>query len=317
MQRRRLGSTGLEVSRLGLGTMQWGRGVDAATAGEQLTAFLDAGGTLVDTAALYGDGRAEGLLGELVDKLGCRDDLELVSKSGLRRRGEDVVRDTSRGHLLTQLDRTLAALGTDHLDLWLVHVWDDGTPAEETFGALEHAVRTGRARYVGVSNFTAWQTSWAAAWLSARPDGVALAATQVEYSLVRRTVETDVVPAAAAHGAGLLAGSPLGRGELTGKDHAGVPGDSRAAHPEWESFVGAYLTPARQRVVEAVARAAEGLDVSPAHVALAWLRDRPQVGSALLGARTTDQLEHALASEQVDLPVEIVQALDDVSEGAR
>lgn len=317
MQRRRLGHSGLEVSRLGLGTMQWGAAVDEHTAGEQLTTFLDAGGSLVDTAPIYGDARAEELLGTLLGKLGVRDEVELASKAGLRHRGESAVRDTSRGSLLAQLDASLARLGTDHLDLWLVHVWDDGTPPEETFATLEHAVRTGRARYVGVSNYNAWQLAWAHTWLDARPEGVHLAGAQVEYSLLRRACERDLLPAAEAMGMGLIAWSPLGRGVLTGKYRGGVPADSRGAHPEWESFVGAYLSKHRSPVVEAVVRAAEGLEVSPAHVALAWLRDRPLVGSSLLGARTVEQLEHALASEQVELPVEIAQALDDVSQGAR
>ena len=144
-----------------------------------------------------------------------------------------------------------------------------------------------------------------------------LISTQVEYSLVRREAEDEVLPAARHLGMGVLAWSPLGRGVLTGKYRGGVPSDSRAADPAWEAFVAKYLTPQKSAVVEALARASEGLDVTIAHVALAWLLARPGVASAVVGARTTSQLQENLASEDLELPPEIVQALDDVSDSAR
>lgn len=317
MQHRRVGHTGLEVSRIGLGTMQWGTQVDSYEAEDQLTAFVDAGGTLIDTAPVYGDGSCEPLIGTLLAKTGLRDEIVLAGKAGLRSRGHEMVRDASRGTLLDQLDASLSDLGTDHLDLWQVHVWDDSTPPDETFAALEHAVVSGRVRYVGVSNYRGWQASHAHTWLSMRPAGVRLASTQTEYSLTHRDAERDVVPAARHHGMGVLAWSSLGRGVLTGKYRNGIPSDSRAAQPEWESFVGGFLTPGPVAVVEAAARAAEGLGVTVSHVALAWLRDRPGIASALVGARTTPQLQESLASEDIVVPAEILQALDDVSEVVR
>jgi aryl-alcohol dehydrogenase-like predicted oxidoreductase len=227
------------------------------------------------------------------------------------------VTDTSRGTLLRTLDESLQRLGTDHVDLWQVHVWADDTPIEETLATLEHAVRTGRTRYVGVSNYAGWQTALAHTWLAGRSDAVPLVSTQVEYSLVRREAEDEVIPAAHHLGMGVLAWSPLGRGVLTGKYRNGVPSDSRAADPAWEAFVSKYLTPQKSAVVEALARASEGLDVTIAHVALAWLLARPTVASAVVGARTTSQLQENLASEDLELPAEIVQALDDVSDSAR
>nr|MCW2727864.1 aldo/keto reductase [Aeromicrobium sp.] len=317
MQYRRVGRSGLTVSRLGLGTMTWGAAVDSYEANDQLTAFLDAGGTLVDTAPIYGDGACEELLGSLLAKTGTRDDVVLAGKAGFVRRGGRVVKDGSRGGLLDQLDTSLRQLGTDHLDLWQIHTPDLDVPLEETLGALEHAVRTGRTRYVGVSNFTGWQTGIAHTWLAGRPDGIPLVSSQVEYSLVNRDPEAEVVPAARHLGMGLLAWSPLGRGVLSGKYRGGVPSDSRAASPQWEEFVGAHLTPAKSGVVEALARASEGLGVTIAHVALAWLVDRSQVSAAIIGARTTAQLLENLASEDLELPPEILQALDDVSDAAR
>src|SRR3954471_17959278 len=144
MHYRRVGRSGLEVSRLGLGTMTWGTGVDAYEGADQLAAFLDAGGTLVDTAPIYGDGACEELLGALIAKASVRDQIVLAGKAGLIRRGGETVRDGSRRTLLDQLDLSLQQLQTDHLDLWQIHTPDLDVPLEETLGALEHAVRTGR-----------------------------------------------------------------------------------------------------------------------------------------------------------------------------
>ena len=297
--------------------MQWGEAVDEHEAHEQLTTFLDAGGTLIDTAANYSFGASETTLGALIAKNNCREHIVLASKAGFRSLPDGVRRDASRLSMLRQLDASLERLGTDHLDLWQVHVWDDAVPVEETLATLEHAVRTGRTRYIGISNYAGWQTAHAHAWLASRADALPLASTQVEYSLVNRDVETEVVPAAMAFGMGILAWSPLGRGVLTGKYRSGIPADSRGATPGLDRFVGPYLTPECASVVEAVAKAAEGLDVDISHVALAWLRDRPAVAAAIVGARTADQLRQTLASEDVDIPEEIVHALDDVSEAHR
>ena len=313
MEERRVGHSGLRVSRLGLGTMTWGTAVDEIEAEEQLTTFLDAGGTLIDTAPIYGDGATEPLLGSLLAKTSSRDRIVLAGKAGLGYRNGEVVRDSSRRTLLDQLDASLRDLGTDHLDLWQIHRWDENTPLDESLAALEHAVATGRTRYVGISNFYGWQMSMAHTWLAGRPDGVPLVSNQVEYSLLRRDADDQVIPAAEYTGMGVLAWSPLGRGVLTGKYRGGIPGDSRAADSRHEQFVAPYLDPDHSAVVEAVARAADGLDVTMSHVALAWLLGRPCVAAALIGARTTSQLSESLAAEDVELPDEIVQALDDVS----
>ncbi len=317
MQYRRVGRSGLEVSRLALGTMSWGAAVDAYEAEDQLKTFLDAGGTLVDTAPIYGDGACEELLGTLLSKTGTRDRIVLAGKAALVHSGGEVVRDASRRTLLAQLELSLRQLGTDHLDLWQIHRWDERTPIEETLATLEQVVRDGKATYVGISNFTGWQTSLAHTWLAARADALPVISTQVEYSLVHREPEDEVIPAAQHHGMGIIAWSPLGRGVLTGKYRSGIPADSRGADPGWSDFVSRYLTPGKSAVVEAAARASEGLGVTVAHVSLAWLLDRPGVASAIVGARTTAQLQESLAAEELELPPEIVQALDDVSEAAR
>ncbi len=313
MQQRFLGSTGLAVSRLGLGTMTWGRDTDEHEAREQLVAFVEAGGTLLDTAAGYTDGDSERLIGTLIGDVVPRDEVVLATKAGISRRGRDRVTNASRGHLISTLDASLARLGVDHVDLWQVHTWVEDAPLEETLTALDYAVATGRASYVGVSNYNGWQSARAATWQRAVPGRAPIASNQVEYSLLNRAVEAETIPAAQALGLGILPWSPLGRGVLTGKYRTGTPADSRAASPHFSTFVGRYLGESHLRVVEAVVRAAEGLGWSPLEVALAWVRDRPGVSAPILGARTAAQLRDALGVEECELPVEIVEALDDVS----
>lgn len=312
MQQRPLGRSGLAVSRLALGTMTWGADTDTDDAAAQLKGFVDAGGNLVDTADVYGDGEAESVIGSLLGALIPRDDLLIATKAGLRP-GPGRRRDGSRGHLLRMLDASLRRLGTEYVDLWQVHGYDESTPLEETLAAMDYAVTSGRVRYAGVSNFAAWQTARAAAWQAAVPGRTPVVATQVEYSLLERGVEREVLPACAAMGLGVLAWSPLGRGVLTGKYRHGRPADSRAASAHFGPFVTTYLDSRCSSIVEAVATAAGGLGVSPLEVALAWVRDRPGVVAPILGARTAGQLLGALRVEEMTLPDEIATALDDVS----
>jgi aryl-alcohol dehydrogenase-like predicted oxidoreductase len=312
VQQRPLGRSGLAVSRLALGTMTWGRDTDPDDAAAQLKGFLDAGGNLVDTADVYGEGDAESVIGSLLGGLVDRDDLLIATKAGLRPGGSRR-RDTSRGHLLRTLDASLRRLGTDHVDLWQVHGYDPTTPVDETMSALDAAVASGKARYVGLSDFAGWQAARAATWQAAVPGRAPVVAAQVEYSLLERGVEREVLPACAALGLGVLPWSPLGRGVLTGKYRHGRPADSRAASPHFEPFVARYLEPRSSRIVEAVVTAAGGLGVAPLEVALAWVRDRPGVVAPILGARTVGQLLGALRVEDTTLPVEIIRALDDVS----
>ncbi len=310
MEQRVVGASGLRVSEIGLGTMTWGRDTDAQDAETMLSEFLDAGGTLVDTAPGYGDGAAEEIIGGLLAEGLPREDLVIATKAGVRtpRTGRAVV-DASRGTLLGSLDASLRRLGTDHVDLFLVQAPDPVTPLQETADALERAVASGRARYVGVSNFAGWQCAALAGMLGS----VRLTATEHEYSLLQRGVEREVVPAGAGLGFGLLAWSPLGRGVLTGKYRNSTPADSRGASPHLRAFVAPLLTDRNFGIVESVVRAAEGLEVVPAQVALAWMLTRAGVSSAIVGPRTPGQLRTLLASD-LDLPRPLVEALDDVSE---
>jgi aryl-alcohol dehydrogenase-like predicted oxidoreductase len=307
---RTVGRSGLKASHLGLGTMTWGLETDADEAAAQLVAFHDAGGTLVDTAASYGYGEAESILGHLLADIVPRVELVVASKAGITRTPEGRAVDASRGALLRRLDESLRKLRTDYLDLWYVHYVDDSVPFDETLAAVDHAVSSGRVRYAGVSNYCGWRIARAAIWQRAVPGRAPIVANQVRYSLVDRGIEREVVPACTELGVGIFPWSPLGGGVLTGKYRDGIPSDSRAA----AGLRPALVEPdAGSGIVEAVATAAEGLATSPVAVALAWLRDRPGVVAPILGARTLGQLTGALASETLELPREISGALDDVS----
>ncbi|HZY27614.1 MAG TPA: aldo/keto reductase [Jiangellaceae bacterium] len=313
MEQRRLGRSGLRVSRLALGTMTWGRDTDIHEARDQLEAFAEVGGTLVDTAASYGDGQSERVLGELLEAVVPRAEIVVATKAGMSRTSGRRVIDVSRRALLDQLDASLDRLDTDYVDLWQVQTWSDDVPPDETMAALDYAVTSGRARYVGMSNYGGWQTGWSTAHQAASPGRSPLVSTQVEYSLVQRGIEREVLPAAMGLGLGVLAWSPLGRGVLTGKYRTGTPADSRAASPHLAGFVEVYLDPRSRQVVEAVSTAAEGLGVQPLEVALAWVRDRPGVTAPVVGARTAAQLRGVLAAEDLTLPAEIRSALDEIS----
>jgi aryl-alcohol dehydrogenase-like predicted oxidoreductase len=313
VEQRRLGSSGLRVSRLGLGTMTWGRDTDEHEAREQLESFMEAGGTLVDTAGSYGDGRSERVLGDMLETAVPRSELVIATKSGISRSTGELVVDISRRALLDQLDESLHRLGTDHVDLWQIEAWSPYTPLAEVLSAVDVAVTSGRTRYAGISNFGGWQTGWVAAYQAGFAGRVPISSTQVEYSLVQREIEREVLPAARTLGLGVLAWSPLGRGVLTGKYRTGLPADSRAASPHFSEFVETYLDGRSRKIVEATCTAADGLGVQPLEVALAWVRDRPGVTAALLGARTAAQLRGGLRSDELTLPPEIVDALDDVS----
>ncbi|MEV4095517.1 aldo/keto reductase [Streptosporangium saharense] len=312
MEQRYVGRSGLSVSRLGLGTMTWGRDTAAEEAAAQLRTFAEAGGTLIDTADVYSGGEAERLLGRLMRDSVPRSELVLSTKAVLTPAGPRP-RDASRRHLIAAIDASLGRLGVNEVDLWQLHAFDQEVPLEETLAALDAIVSSGRAAYAGVCDYAGWQLAAAAVSQRAVPGRTPIVAAQVEYSLLAREAERELIPAAEHVGAGVLAWSPLGRGVLTGKYRTGIPADSRAATPHFADFVTPYLDERCRRVVESVTTAAEGLGVSPLSVALSWVRDQPGVASAIVGARTCAQLVGALQSEDLVLPMEIREALDDVS----
>ena len=313
MEMRTLGKTGLKVSRLGLGTMTWGRDTDEHEAANQLRIFLDAGGSFIDTAAVYGDGDSERVIGGFIGTLVSREEITIATKAGISfNLGERVI-NNSRASLLKDLDGSLERLGIEYADLWQVHQWDSNIPLEETLSALDYAVASGRVRYVGISNFAAWQMARAATLQNPVFGKVPLSSIQSEYSLLNRSVESDVLPASEYVGLGFIAWSPLGRGVLTGKYRLGTPSDSRGASPHFSGFIAPYLDNRSRAIVDAVCVAAEGLGYSPTEVALGWVRDQPGVSSAIVGARTGAQLRGALSVEEIELPQQVRDALDEIS----
>jgi len=308
MQQRYVGNSGLRVSSLSLGTMSWARETDEQDASELLRTFVDAGGTLIDTAASYADGQAEALLGSMLGDVVSRAEVVISTKAGISTSDGRRSVDTSRNGMLSGLDASLARLGTDYVDIWFAQAWDANVPLDETLSALEFAVRTGRARYAGVSNFTGWQTAKAAAVA-----GFPLVASQSEYSLLQRKPEAELIPAIEDAGLGLLAWAPLGRGVLTGKYRGHIPADSRAAQKRLASYVEPYLEQPASRIVEAVAMAARGLGRSSIDVSLSWLLAQHGVATAIVGARSPVQLKEVLDSQLTPVPAEIARALEDVS----
>lgn len=313
MEMRRAGVSGLSLSRLGLGTMTWGRDTDEIEAADQCRAFLDAGGNFIDTAATYGDGDSERVIGGLIGTLFNRDDVVIATKAGISFSNGVRSVDASRHALISELDKSLTRLGTDFVDVWQVHAWDESTPLDDTLSALDYAYTTGRARYVGVSNYSGWQIARAATKQQANSMKAPLTTTQNEYSLLNREVEVEILDSAQECGLGFLAWAPLARGVLTGKYRKGVPSDSRGAAPHFAKHIEPYLDSRSSRIVEAVAVAAEGLGYSPLEVALAWVRDAPGVTTSLIGARTGAQLRGVLKSEEISLPEIVRNALNDVS----
>jgi aryl-alcohol dehydrogenase-like predicted oxidoreductase len=293
--------------------MTWGRDTDGHEAAEQLRFYLDAGGNFIDTAAVYGNGDAERVLGGFLGVMVPRDEIVIATKAGISFKNGERIVDNSRTSLIADLDRSLSHLRSEYVDLWQIHTWDEKTPLEEVLSALDYAVSTGRARHVGISNFAAWQLARSVTLQNPIFGKAPIISTQNEYSLLNRRIEGEILPASRELGVGVLAWSPLGRGVLTGKYRSGLPSDSRGASPHFSSFIEPYLDERSRKIVEAVMVASDGLGLSPLEVSLAWVRDCPGVTSAIIGARTGAQLRGALSAESVTLPIPVREALDEIS----
>ncbi|MFE5571156.1 aldo/keto reductase [Amycolatopsis japonica] len=312
MEKRKSSGGAFEVSRLGLGTSTWGfKGTEVDSAA-QLRLFADAGGTLIETANVYGNGGSESVIGDLLSKVFDRADFVIATKAGLVPGKPPLKTDASAKRLLTELEGSLQRLRTDHVELWQVHAWDYAVPIAETLQAIDTAIASGKVIAAGVCNYCGWQTAKAATIQQLRGQAP-LVTAEVEYSLLQRGIEREVIPAAHEFGIDILPWAPLGRGVLTGKYASGIPvakGDSKFFR--W--YVEKYATDERcGKIVHEVLLCAQELAVSPVVVALSWVRDRPRVLAPLVGARTADQLAESLRSESVVLPDEIRQRLDSVS----
>lgn len=316
MEYRNLGRSGTVVSAQALGTMTFGAEADETTSGDILSAFVDGGGTLIDTADVYSAGLSEQIIGRWLAKHPVEAQQIVLATKGRFPMGagpNDV--GLSRRHLRTALDDSLARLHVEHIDLYQMHAWDALTPIDETLRFLDDAVTAGKISYYGFSNYLGWQLTKAVHVASAQ--GFTPPVTlQPQYNLLVRDIEHEVVPAALDAGIGLLPWSPPAGGWLSGKYERDVPpsGATRLGeNPErgMEAWAARNASERTWRVLDAVTRLAEAHSVSASRVALAWLGSRPAVTSVILGARTVEQLTDNMAAVDLTLSAEDLQDLTD------
>jgi aryl-alcohol dehydrogenase (NADP+) len=319
MDYRTLGRSGCAVSSVCLGTMTFGTETGEAAAHQQLDQFIDAGGTLVDTADVYSRGASEEIIGRWFASRPAQvtERVVLATKGRFPLGGAPNDAGLSAVHLTRALDASLRRLGRDAVDLYQVHAYDPLTPLEETLRTLDGFVRSGKIRYYGLSNFTGWQltkTVYLARELNAAPP----VTLQPQYSLLAREIEWEIVPAAMDAGLGLLPWSPLGGGWLSGKYRRDErPAGATRLGEDPDRGMEAYdrrSTDRTWRVIDAVQKVAEDRGVSMAEVALAWVTGRPAVSSTILGARTTDQLQTNLRAAGLRLTPDETAVLDAASD---
>ncbi len=290
MDYRFLGKTGVRVSRLGLGTMTFGRESDQQACAAMFAQCRDAGINLVDCADVYAGGRSELIVRELIAP--CRDELVLCSKAYFPTSADPNARGTSRYHLVRAVEASLQRLGTDRLDVLYLHRFDDVTSLEETLRGLEHLVRSGKVLYPAVSNFAAWQVARALGHAE-RLGFAPMVAIQPMYSLVKRQAEVELLPMAAAEGLGVISYSPLAGGLLTGKyGTADSEGRLQKLKADATRYGEASYLDIAARFTALAAR--EG--VHPVTLAIAWVAAHPAVTAPLIGARTAEQLQPSLAA---------------------
>jgi aryl-alcohol dehydrogenase-like predicted oxidoreductase len=307
---RAIANCGLEISEIGLGTMTWGRDTDEYEAREQFDLFVQDGGTYIDTADVYSDGNSEKLLGQFIaeNDLINRHDLVIATKGGRIRNAERSINNTYT-YLSKALDLSLERLNLDFVDIYFLHAHDVKTPLDAIAENITQLLESKKARYVAVSNFSAWQITY----LSEKISSQRFIGTQNEYSLIKRDPETEMFGALAYLDLGFFAWSPLGRGVLTGKYRNSIPADSRAASPHLGQFVRSMLTDSNQKTVEALSTAASGLGCTSLELALLWVLQNPGVTSAITGARNAAQLRTILHALNSELPEQIYAALNEVS----
>lgn len=320
MEYRLLGNSGCAVSALALGTLTFGNETDEAGSFAQLDRFFDVGGTLIDSADVYADGRSEMIIGRwLAARPSVRGRAVIATKARFPTDETPNGHGLSRRHLSMALDDSLRRLAVDTIDLYQLHGWDPLTPVEETLRFLDDAIRAGKIRYAGLSNFLGYQIQKYvdladALGLSSRPVTV-----QPQYNLLSRAIEWEVVPACQAAGLGLLPWSPLASGWLTGKYRRDAPPEPGTRLAEGADE-GMRIWNERGhlehnwRVLDAVRKVADGRGVPPAQVAIAWVLARPAVSSVILGARTLEQLEGNLAAADLALAREETALLDEASD---
>lgn len=317
MRYNRLGSSGLVVSELCLGTMTFGTrasrfsavaGLDQAASTELVKQALDAGINFLDTANIYTSGESEEITGRALKELGVARSDVVVATKAMGRLG-DGVNDggTSRYHLLSAIDASLGRLGLDHVDLYQIHGWDALVPMEEMLRALEDIVRSGRARYIGVSNWAAWQITKALG-IAERRGFDKFISLQAYYTIAGRDLERELVPMIASEGLGLMVWSPLAGGLLSGKYRRGTSGEGEGRRASFD-FPPVDLDRAYD-AIDAMTPLAEQRGVSVAQIALSWLLHKDAVSTVIVGAKRPDQLADNIAACEVELTAQELAQLD-------
>ena len=315
-----LGRSGLRVSRLALGTMNFGVGGFHAAYGKSeeesepiFRRYVEAGGNFIDTADFYTAGESERILGRLIARAGNRERLVLTSKfTNSIDPSDPNASGNGRKHMVRALEASLGRLGTDYLDLYLLHTWDRITPVEEVVQTFDDLVRTGKIRYAGLSDVPAWYAARAQSYAEAH--GLTpIVTVQLPYSLVARGVEPEFVPMAQTLGIGLTGWSPVGGGLLTGKYRRtgdGISGDGRLGNPD---APGVPITEHDWRVIDALQAVAGELGRPMAQVALNWAATQPAISSLVVGASSPEQLDGNLAALDFEIPADARRRLDEAS----
>ena len=320
-----LGRSGLRVSRLALGTMtfgtEWGWGTDKETARSMVNAYVDAGGNFFDTADLYLNGTSETWLGEFIAERHLRDRAVIATKFSYNAEpGNPNAGGNGRKNILRAVEGSLKRLGTDYIDLYMLHTWDRVTPVEEVMRTLDDLVRSGKVRHVGLSDVPAWYASRAQTIAEFRGDEP-LSVLQLEYSLVERNIEHEFIPLGTEHGMGIMVWSPLASGLLSGKYRPGADGGAGAgrlgtlkgsSNPAFQKF-----TQRNWAIVAELEAVAKLMNRSMAEVAINWVANRPGVASVIVGATRLKQLQENMASLSFEIPAEMRERLDKISAPAR
>lgn len=309
MNYRRLGNSGLKVSQLGLGTNAFGKRADQATSTRILDHALDHGINFIDTANIYAGSESERIIGEAL--VGKRDQVILATKAGLVKGQGPNERGSSRYHLQQELENSLKRLKTDYVDLYQIHTFDPNTPLEETLRTLDDMVSSGKVRYIGASNYAAWEMMKALG-ISELRGYARYVSTQTSYSLADRTPELELVPLCLDQGVGIIPYFPLAGGILTGKYSEGerTPSGSRAdTDPNFNRFLEDHNLKLGQQVSQLAAEHGH----SPSALSLAWLMNRPAVSTVIVGATKTEQLDDNLKSLDIALDETLNSRLDEIS----
>ena len=316
MEYRFLGRTGLKVSELCMGTQTFGWGADEPTAHRMASMFVEAGGNFFDTSNIYNEGQSETMLGNWLSKQPDRSQLVIATKVFFPTGKGPNDTGLTRKHILTQVEISLRRLKTDYIDLYQAHCWDASTPLEETLRAFDDLVRAGKVRYIGASNYTPSQLM-RAIMLSEMHGWARYDCLQPEYSLLVRSTEWELLPLCREQGLGLIAWSPLAGGWLSGKyrRNAPPPPDSRVGRADrWDDLPEQRESERTWRIIDELWRIAEQRGVTPAQVALNWVRQQPGVTAPIFGARTPEQLAENLGCVTWSLTPEEIARLNEVSD---